>query len=130
MTIPIRELELIPLSPGRLGCQAAEQQGGGIRLSFEGTAESPDRPQLTRLLEDLHAESRKRKLSDVWVDVKELKFLNSSCFKDFVTWLNRVLELPVAERYRIHFVSNPSVRWQQGSLHALSSFAPEIASIE
>ena len=64
------------------------------------------------------------------VDVRELEFMNSSCFKSIVSWLTSIMELPPPEQYKVHFLSNPERLWQRRSLHALRSFALMLVTIE
>ena len=39
-------------------------------------------------------------------------FMDSSCFKAFVTWVSSVRELDPASHYRMVFVSNAKKHWQ------------------
>jgi hypothetical protein len=68
-------------------------------------------------------------IPEVQIDLRELEFMNSSCFKSFVSWISEVSEL-TSGHYRIRFLSNPSILWQHRSLHALSCFAAELVTIE
>jgi hypothetical protein len=82
------------------------------------------------LLTELHARAQQDHVGVVTVDLFKLEFMNSSCFKHFVTWLGNIQELAPAAQYRIHFRSNPAMLWQRRSLHALRCFAPELVSID
>jgi hypothetical protein len=64
----------------------------------------------------------------VVVDVQRLRFMASSCFKGFVSWVSVVQDLE--DQYRIRFRINPSIRWQSGSIRALVSFGMGTVSIE
>jgi hypothetical protein len=67
---------------------------------------------------------------EVAIDLHQLEFMNSSCFKNVVSWLNRVQELPTTAQYYVRFLSNPALLWQRRSLHALQCFANELVRIE
>ena len=67
--------------------------------------------------------------SRVVVDFRQLEFMNSSCFKAFVTWLQNLLDVPAERRYRIRFVSDPNKHWQARSLRALACFATELVDV-
>ena len=116
--------------PGsRLTAQAQELPGViGVRLT--GLAEIPERAALGGLLQRLHAAALEREASQVELDVRTLRFMASSCFKELLTFLTRVAELPEAQRYRIRFVADPFVRWQRPSLQALHAFAPGVVATE
>jgi hypothetical protein len=64
------------------------------------------------------------------VDLRELEFCNSSGFKSFIHWIERIGSLPDRERYTLHFVSNPVRKWQRTSLLALSCYGVNSVSIE
>ncbi len=64
------------------------------------------------------------------VDLRQLEFMNSSCFKCLVTWLHRLQQAPAADRYAIRIVSSPSVSWQKRSLYAIRAFAPDLVTVE
>jgi hypothetical protein len=86
--------------------------------------------QLDNFLRDLHAEARRCQATEVTVDVRQLEFMNSSCLKSFVRWICAVQEQVDPGKYRIVFLSSPSVGWQRRSLNALASLANEIVSIQ
>jgi hypothetical protein len=95
-----------------------------------GTADMGAVDRLDAELPAVHAEAQRRGVRRADVDVRQLEFMSSSCFKSFITWLTRLEEMPESARYRIHFISNPAMHWQRRSLHALRSFAVELVTIE
>jgi hypothetical protein len=105
-------------------------QAGSLVLRFEGNADMSAIEALDVYLGDVHVRALETKISSVVVDFKQLEFMNSSCFKCFVTWLGKVQDLPEAQRYRIVFASNRDLHWQRRSLNALRSFAMDVVSIE
>lgn len=103
---------------------------GVITLTLKGCADLRVWRGLGEMLDEIHEHVRRLAVGRVVVDVTDLEFMNSSCFKSIVSWLTNILELPEAEQYRVHFVSNPSRLWQRRSLHALRSFALMIVTVE
>jgi hypothetical protein len=101
-----------------------------IQVSLTGTADLTVRTQLDRFLRDVHSEAQRSLAEEVTVDVRQLEFMNSSCLKCFVWWISTVQEQPGEGRYRIVFVSSPSVYWQRRSLNALACLANEIITIQ
>lgn len=101
---------------------------GAVRIKLTGNADVVAIEPLSTLLPKLHAEATRNGVDHVIVDLLELEFMNSSCFKSFVTWIST---LQGAEKqYRITFFSNPAMLWQRRSLHALSCFAADLVTVE
>jgi hypothetical protein len=100
-----------------------------IKVCLSGTADLMVAGQLDHFLRDVHSEAQRSLAEEVTVDVRRLEFMNSSCLKSFVWWICKVQEQVGAGRYRIVFVSSPSVGWQRRSLNALARLANEITSI-
>ena len=69
-------------------------------------------------------------VAEVVVDMRSLDFMNSSCLKTIVTWLNNVRQRPASEQYPIRFVRDRNAYWQERSLDALKAFAPGIVTVE
>jgi len=99
-------------------------------LTLSGCADLKVWRGLGEMLDQLHAEAQRAKIARVIVDVRELEFMNSSCFKSIVSWLTSIMELDPAAQYKVHFKSNPERLWQRRSLHALRSFALMLVTIE
>jgi hypothetical protein len=85
---------------------------------------------LDRFLHILHTEARRLALTHVSVDVRQLEFMNASCFATFVWWISTVQEQAAENRYRIVFLSSPTVYWQRRSLDSLAGLAGDIISVE
>jgi hypothetical protein len=101
-----------------------------IRVSLTGTADLTVKSQLDRFLRDVHSEAQRCLAEEVTVDVRQLEFMNSSCLKSLVWWISTVQEQPGEGKYRIIFMSSPSVYWQRRSLNALACLASEIITIQ
>ena len=85
---------------------------------------------LEEFLVALHEEVRRLHVGQVVVDIRELEFMNSSCLKAFVSFIAVVQETPLPKQYHVQFLSNPEMRWQRRSLHALSCFAVNLVTVE
>jgi hypothetical protein len=109
---------------------AAWHADGAIRVRLAGSAESAAKPQLDSLLARVHSEAQRLDLREVVVDMRELEFMNSSCFKAFVSWAGMAEQLEQAIQYKIRIVSDETKLWQRRSLAALACFAAEIIRIE
>jgi hypothetical protein len=101
-----------------------------IMVSLSGTADLTVKSQLDRFLREVHAEAQRCLAEVVTVDVRLLEFMNSSCLKCFVWWVSTVQEQPGEARYRIVFLSSPSVYWQRRSLNALACLASDIITVQ
>lgn len=102
----------------------------GLDVSFDGTADMHAIEELDGYLAAVHAAAIEQRAERVRVDFRRLEFMNSSCFKSFVTWIGQVQETTPRERYRIAFRSNPQMHWQRRSLNALRCFALDLITIE
>jgi hypothetical protein len=103
---------------------------GGLNVNFKGTADLRVGASLQQLLQGLHDKALEIGVKEVTVDFCALEFMNSSCFKSFVTWLSLVQDLPDDRQYHIRFHSKPDILWQRRSLHALKCFADDLVSVE
>ncbi|HEX7500053.1 MAG TPA: hypothetical protein VF524_07065 [Polyangia bacterium] len=103
---------------------------GRILVSLSGTADVTIRNQLDHFLREVHQEAQRRRAEEVTVDVRQLEFMNSSCLKCLVWWVSTVQEQPTEGKYRIVFLSSPSVYWQRRSLEALACLAGDLISIQ
>jgi hypothetical protein len=79
---------------------------------------------------EVHGRAVRAGVTEVVVDLRQLEFMNSACFKKLVTWITRVEEVEAGSRYRIRFLSNAKIHWQRRSLHALHMFAIDLVSVD
>jgi len=124
----VRSLNIPTHDAGRLSATASIA-GEELSLVLGGTAETPEEPHLASVLKRVHSEAEHQHIRKVNIDVRALRFMTSNCFKHFVAWVRAIGDLPKAERYPIHFTSNPAVRWQRSSLHALQCFGVDLVSV-
>ena len=102
----------------------ATHDGNELLVRFEGDADANVKAELEPFLDAVHRTAVANPGASVVVDFQSLAFMSSSCFQDFILWLERVREAGAPEQYQIAFVSNAQQHWQRRSLKALGSFAP------
>ncbi|UQA59346.1 hypothetical protein [Polyangium aurulentum] len=115
---------------GRDFSASAAHEDKLLFLRLTGNADMSAKEGLDGLLPRVHAEAQRLGVAVVAVDFRELEFMNSSCFKSFVTWISEVQELEPAKQYQIRFLSKPEMHWQRRSLHALRCFAVDLITVE
>jgi hypothetical protein len=109
---------------------SATCEDNALRLAFHGSAELQVSERLGPFLSRVHEEALRLRTREVTVDLVRLEFMNSSCFKRLVTWLNTLRAVEGQHPYSVRFLSSSRVRWQKASLMALSCFAPGAVTIE
>ena len=109
---------------------ATKEMPGELVLRFEGTADMHAIEPLDAYLAAVHALAVARSTTCVHVDFRRLEFMNSSCFKSFVSWVGTVQDSAPGEQYRVEFQSNPQMHWQRRSLNALRCFAMDLISVQ
>ncbi len=107
----------------------ASHQGGVMTLRLSGTADYAAVDALEQVLDEVHDECVRANVKQTSVDLRQLEFMNSSCFKCLVSWINVLQELPPAAQYKVTFVSNPQMHWQRRSLHSLKCFAEDLIDV-
>jgi anti-anti-sigma factor len=122
-------LELPPVNADELSVSASHDDKD-ITVRFSGNADMRTKSTLDALLLKVNGEAQRLGAARVVIDFKNLEFMNSSCFKSFVSWISEVRDLDPGKQYRIHFLSKPELLWQRRSLHALRCFAVDLISIE
>jgi hypothetical protein len=107
------------------------QEGDGVvALRLKGNADTRAMQPLDVMLKLLHAQVLEARIKEVVVDLRELEFMNSSCFKAFVSWLSDLQEVAPERQYRIRILSDSGKHWQRRSLGALSCFAVDLIRVE
>jgi hypothetical protein len=101
----------------------------GLVAKLSGTADLRVTDSVEAILGSVHQKALELGIPEVRMDLRDLEFMNSSCFKSFVSWISEVSDL-TSGQYRIRFLSNPSILWQRRSLHALSCFASDLITID
>jgi len=107
-----------------------QTEGRSIALSLSGNADMAAKDSLDALLPRVHGEAQRLGVTEVQVDFQKLEFMNSSCFKSFVSWISDIGDLDPSKQYKIRLLSNPEMHWQRRSLHALRCFAVDLITVE
>ena len=103
----------------------------GIRVYFRGTISTVNPAVvLNPFVDAVHAHVLDANAQEIRVDLTGLEFCNSSGFKSFIHWIERIGALPERQRYSLHFLSNPARKWQRTSLLALSCYGVNSVSME
>jgi hypothetical protein len=105
------------------------REGTRITLRFSGNADTEAQAGLSAFLEKVHANAIDSGVTLVVVNLDELYFMTSSCFKCLVTWLIEIEKMELALRYRVHFEPNPKLHWQNRSLEALRNLSRGVVHI-
>lgn len=108
---------------------AAHCEGAVITATLRGNADHAAVELVETLLERIHTDARVLEVAGVVVDLRQLEFMNSSCFRHFIGWIAGIQELDDAHRYTVRFMSNPSFHWQRRSLQSLRSFAVDLITV-
>ncbi|MEZ4385864.1 MAG: hypothetical protein R3A79_31385 [Nannocystaceae bacterium] len=116
------------LEAGELAAQVT-RDGDTVTLAFHGNADGRVDQELEAFLGRVHASILKTPAATAIADIRALEFMNSSCFKGFITWIVQVRRMDPATRYNIQFVSTTKYPWQKRSLHAISYFGGDLITI-
>ncbi len=100
-----------------------------LRLSLVGTADMRIREKLQALLAQLDEEALRVGAKVVVVDFRELEFMDSSCFKGVVSWVDQAKQHMGPSSYRIRFASTARALHRR-SLYALQCFAGDLVTLE
>ena len=122
-----QSLELTRVDTAAFSC-APSLDADKLSVSFSGTGDVAAVELLGSYLKQLHAEAERLRVSEVTCDFRKLSFMNSSCFKAFVVWIDTVKN--AAQSYRIRFLTEPEMHWQRRSLEALRRLATGVVSVE
>lgn len=121
------QLMLEPVEAGGFTCSPLLEDDKLV-VAFNGTGDVAAVELLGGYLKRLHREAQRVGVSEVRCDFRKLTFMNSSCFKAFVVWIDTVKTSD--HGYRIRFVTDPEMQWQRRSLEALRRLATNVVTIE
>ncbi len=108
---------------------ARPQGSNGVLVEFSGVLGQRDPGRLlTGVFEELRKVMAEQNRTSVSVDFRGLRFMNSSCFKYFASWIKT--NNTHAHPHKIHFVLNKAFHWQEVSIHALRCFSATEITIE
>lgn len=108
----------------------AVASGERAEVRLTGNADQHVTTELEAALEKLHDVVMHQGFREISFDIRDLYFMSSTCFKCFVNFIVRVLDLPKPQQFRIVFLSNPRMPWQDRGLDALRSIAVDIVHVQ
>lgn len=109
---------------------ALSHKDATLHLHLRGDASGDADAPLEQLLTRAHEEAIARGTERTVIDLRDVEFMSSTCFKSFVSWVTTIQELEPPKQYRLHFLSNASAAWQKRSLRSLSCFAVDLITVE
>jgi hypothetical protein len=127
--MPADDMQISAVNETKFSASVA-RDGADIVVRLAGNADVAAKRHFEPILSTAHDHARQLGVSRVRVDLRQLAFMSSSCFKDLIAWLDKVRESGVGREYQVLFQSSAAHQWQRRSLHALSCFARELVSIE
>lgn len=101
-----------------------------LTARFTGSAETDAMREVATFLKGVHEAATTAKVDEVVIDLRALEFMNSSCFKAFVSWVGTVQDTPSDAQYKVRFLSDSKKHWQSRSLSALACFAVDLIHID
>jgi hypothetical protein len=101
----------------------------GIVVQFTGNGDMEAVDPLGAYLKLVHRSAVELGVSRVAFDFSSLYFMNSSCFKAFVSLIDTVSRT-APRAYAVCFLTNPRIHWQRRSLEALRYLAPKVVEVE
>jgi anti-anti-sigma factor len=107
-----------------------ERHDARLDVSLRGHADVNAKRALDGFVAEVDREASAGPVAEVVVDLRRLEFMNSSCLKTLVTWLNNVRQRAATEQYPIRFLRDRAAYWQERSLGALKAFAPGIVELD
>lgn len=103
-------------------------EGDTLRIKLSGTGDMDAIQALSEYLPAVHDELLRLAIPEVAFDFHDLAFMNSSCFKSFVTFIDNAKSAQPG--YRIKFMTASRHHWQRRSLEALRRLAMGLVTIE
>ena len=107
---------------------APRREGERLVLEFSGSGDMSAITLVAEFLKQAHSAAQLENTVEVCCDFRQLTFMNSSCFKSFVVWIDTVKN--AERRYQILFLTDANHHWQRRSLEALRRLAANIVTID
>jgi hypothetical protein len=104
-------------------CTAAK-----VTVKLQGNADMSSHAPFRDFIAELHGETVRLGAPILELDLTELYFMNSSCLSILAGLINNVSSSPPSSQYRIVLRTNPHLRWQKRSVHALCMFANHLVT--
>ncbi|MBN2545806.1 MAG: hypothetical protein JXB50_08420 [Spirochaetes bacterium] len=95
-------------------------------IKFKGCIDlqNPE-PIVTPFFEKIHNNIIRLGMKEIFLDFKELNFLNSSGIKTITKWIMKIPMLPPDKKYKMQLIYTDDITWQRTSLMILTFLAPD-----
>lgn len=112
--------------------------GGRVSLHAEGNLvilrgeidHASPKAFLAPFFEEIHKAAEQEGLRALRVDVRGLRFLNSSAVKELIGWVLRRNRMPPGTKYAIEFVYDSTVLWQRVTMPTISHLDAEFILLD
>jgi hypothetical protein len=112
--------------------------GGRVSLTREGNVvtlrgeidQATPKAFLGPFFEEVHVEAESEGLRSVQVDVRGLRFLNSSAVKELITWVLKRNRMAPGKKYAIEFIYDSTVLWQRVTMPTISHLDAEFIALD
>jgi hypothetical protein len=103
--------------------------GGELRLSGQLSMHDPSSV-IGSFFTHAHQAALEGCVKEIAVDIRGLRFVNSSAIRLFVDWFTRIEGLPSESRYQVVFIADTSMSWQRSTLHVFSSMFQGVVRVD
>jgi len=121
-------LGIKPLDESNLAIEPS-LASNAITLRLRGSCDAFAVTPLGGYLTCVFAEMERTGCTKVTFDIRGLCLLNSSCLKQFITFLHRLRSLDTDTKYAVDFVVDVKLGWQSRALAAFVRMCPDIVSV-
>jgi len=89
-------------------------------INFIGTIEIKSlNDNFKEYIQKIHEYILNKNFKDIKIDFTKLIFMNSSGIKVIVEWLLKLEELPEEKKYKVLFIYDPKILWQESTINTL-----------
>lgn len=108
---------------------APSLDSNGLTLKLRGSCDAFAVAPLGRYLAHVFPEMERQGCTKVTFDIRALSLLNSSCLKQFITFLHGLQSLRTPTKYAVDFLVDAKLGWQGRALAAFLRMWPDIVSV-
>lgn len=101
----------------------------GFTLKLHGACDAFAVTPLGGYLTRVFAEMERQGVSGVTFDIHGLSLVNSSCLKQFITFLHKLRSLEADEKYTVEFLVDAKLHWQSRALAAFVRMWPDMVRV-
>jgi hypothetical protein len=104
-------------------------ESNGLTLTLRGSCDAFAVTPLGSYLKRVFAEIERLDCANVTFDIRGLCLVNSSCLKQFITFLHELPSLRTGSAHKVDFLVDAKLGWQARALAAFVRMWPEIVSV-